>query len=135
MFLFIKISALAKIAPSSKGRNICSGPGISAVCQISLVPMGAPGICQGATAPWFRSHLGRWDWRVEVVRAPSRSRKPPSDSWRGPGLCDLALTPKRHMEARYHLLTQLLFSFLMTGICTVFNANRGNTFIALSKKF
>lgn len=43
--------------------------------------------------------------------------------------------PERHMEAHYHLLTQLLFSFLMTEICTVFNANRGNTFIALSKKF
>lgn len=43
--------------------------------------------------------------------------------------------PERHTETHYHLLTQLLFSFLRTGICTVFNANRGNTFIALSKKF
>lgn len=81
-------------------------------------------VCKRASIP----RLGQWDQHVEVVHVLSLSRKPPSDSW----LCDLALTP---WKSHYHLLTQLLFSFLMTEICTVFNANRGNTFIALSKKF
>lgn len=79
--------------PSPVRDEISAQPQGSVVWQISLVLIGAAGIFKRAATPWFRNHLGHWDRCVEVVHALSSSRKPPSDSWRRPGLCDLALTP------------------------------------------